>query len=159
MESNRMNRRVYLDHNASTPVHPEVLAEMLPYFAEIFGNPSSIHAFGREARDGLDRARERVARFLRVTPQEIVFTSGGTESDNFAVKGLAYARGKGHLITSKVEHHAVLRTCQALEAQGFDVTYVGVDAYGRRSEEHTSELQSHHDLVCRLLLEKKKKKT
>src|SRR5205809_781855 len=128
MESNRMNRRVYLDHNASTPVHPEVLAEMLPYFAEIFGNPSSIHAFGREARDGLDRARERVARFLRVTPQEIVFTSGGTESDNFAVKGLAYARGKGHLITSKVEHHAVLRTCQALEAQGFDVTYAGVDA-------------------------------
>src|SRR6059058_43738 len=79
MESNRMNRRVYLDHNASTPVHPEVLAEMLPYFAEIFGNPSSIHAFGREARDGLDRARERVARFLRVTPQEIVFTAGGTE--------------------------------------------------------------------------------
>src|SRR5438309_5502738 len=130
MESNRMNR-VYLDHNASTPVHPEVLVEMLPYFAEVFGNPSSIHAFGREARDGLDRARERVARFLRVTPQEIVFTSGGTESDNFAVKGLAYARGKGHLITSKVEHHAVLRTCQALEAQGFDVTYVGVDANGR----------------------------
>src|SRR5947208_15053268 len=129
MESNRMNR-VYLDHNASTPVHPEVLAEMLPYFAEVFGNPSSIHAFGREARDGLDRARERVARFLRVSPQEIVFTSGGTESDNFAVKGLAYARGTGHLITSKVEHHAVLRTCQALEAQGFDVTYVGVDAYG-----------------------------
>src|SRR5881409_4220776 len=129
MESNRMNR-VYLDHNASTPVHPEVLAEMLPYFAEVFGNPSSIHAFGREARDGLDRARERVARFLRVSPQEIVFTSGGTESDNFAVKGLAYARGKGHLITSKVEHHAVLRTCQALEAQGFDVAYVGVDEHG-----------------------------
>src|SRR2546421_4831561 len=129
MESNRMNR-VYLDHNASTPVHPEVLAEMLPYFAEVFGNPSSIHAFGREARDGVDRARERVARFLRVSPQEIVFTSGGTESDNFGVKGLAAARGKGHLITSKVEHHAVLRTCQALEAQGFDVAYVGVDAYG-----------------------------
>src|SRR5256884_6428819 len=129
MESNRMNR-VYLDHNASTPVHPEVLVEMLPYFAEVFGNPSSIHAFGREARDGLDRARERVARFLRVSPQEIVFTSGGTESDNFAVKGLAYARGTGHLITSKVEHHAVLRTCQALEAQGFAATYVGVDAYG-----------------------------
>src|SRR5881296_2240500 len=130
MESNRMSRRVYLDHNASTPIHPEVVAEMLPYFSEVFGNPSSIHTFGREARDGVDRARERVARFLRVSPQEIVFTSGGTESDNFAVKGLAYARGTGHLITSKVEHHAVLRTCQALEAQGFDVTYVGVDAYG-----------------------------
>jgi cysteine desulfurase len=130
MESNRMSRHVYLDHNASTPIHPEVVAEMLPYFSEIFGNPSSIHAFGREARDGVDRARERVARFLRVPPQEIVFTSGGTESDNFAVKGLAAARGKGHLITSKVEHHAVLRTCQALEAQGFDVAYVGVDEHG-----------------------------
>src|SRR6266571_4233351 len=130
MESNRMSRHVYLDHNASTPIHPEVVAEMLPYFSEVFGNPSSIHAFGREARDGLDRARERVARFLRVSPQEIVFTSGGTESDNFAVKGLAAARGKGHLITSKVEHHAVLRTCQALEAQGFDVAYVGVDEHG-----------------------------
>src|SRR5712692_5642777 len=131
MESNRMSRHVYLDHNASTPIHPEVVAEMLPYFSEIFGNPSSIHAFGREARDGVDRARERVPRFLRVSPQEIVFTSGGTESDNFAVKGLAAARGKGHLITSKVEHHAVLRTCQALEAQGFDVAYVGVDEHGR----------------------------
>src|SRR5437899_5452516 len=130
MESNRMSRHVYLDHNASTPIHPEVVAEMLPYFSEIFGNPSSIHAFGREARDGVDRARERVARFLRVSPQEIVFTSGGTESDNFGVKGLAAARGKGHLITSKVEHHAVLRTCQALEAQGFDVAYVGVDEHG-----------------------------
>jgi cysteine desulfurase len=130
MESNRMNRRVYLDHNASTPIHPEVLTEMLPYFSEVFGNPTSIHAFGRAAREGIDHARERVARFLRVSSQEIVFTSGGTESDNFAVKGLAYARGEGHLITSKVEHHAVLRTCQALEAQGFDVTYVGVDEYG-----------------------------
>ena len=125
-----MSRRVYLDHNASTPVHPEVLAEMLPFFAEIYGNPSSIHAFGRDARDGVDQARERIARFLQVSPQEIVFTSGGTESDNLGVKGLAWARGRGHLITSSVEHHAVLRTCQALEAQGFDVTYVGVDAHG-----------------------------
>ena len=125
-----MSRRVYLDHNASTPVHPEVLAEMLPFFAEIYGNPSSIHAFGREARDGVDQARERIARFLQVSPQEIVFTSGGTESDNLGVKGLASARGRGHLITSSVEHHAVLRTCQVLEAQGFDVTYVGVDAHG-----------------------------
>jgi len=125
-----MSRRVYLDHNASTPVHPEVLAEMMPYFAELYGNPSSIHAFGREAREGLDQARERVAKFLNVSGQEIVFTSGGTESDNFAVKGLAGARGKGHLITSQVEHHAVLRTCRALEAQGFDLTSVGVDEHG-----------------------------
>ncbi len=126
-----MSRRVYLDHNASTPVHPEVLAEMLPYFSELPGNPSSIHAFGRDARAAIDAARDRVARFLRVPPQEIVFTSGGTESDNLGVKGLALARGRGHLVTSRVEHHAVLRTCQALEAQGFEVTYVGVDGLGR----------------------------
>ena len=125
-----MTRRVYLDHNASTPVHPEVVAEMLPYFTAIYGNPSSIHAFGREAREGVDQARERIARFLGASPQEVVFTSGGTESDNFAVKGLAWARGRGHLITSKVEHHAVLRTCQALEGFGFAVTYVGVDGHG-----------------------------
>ena len=125
-----MSRRVYLDHNASTPVHPDVLAEMLPYFAEVYGNPSSIHAFGREAREGMDLARERVASFLKVSSQEIVFTSGGTESDNFAVKGLAWARGKGHLITSQVEHHAVIRACRALEAQGFDLTCVGVDEFG-----------------------------
>jgi cysteine desulfurase len=130
MESKPMSHRVYLDHNASTPVHPEVLAEMLPYFSEIYGNPSSIHGFGRAAREGLDLARERVAKFLHVSPQEIVFTSGGTESDNFAVKGLALARGQGHLITSQVEHHAVLRACRALEAQGFGLTCVGVDEYG-----------------------------
>ena len=125
-----MTRRVYLDHNASTPVHPEVLAEMLPYFSELYGNASSIHAFGRAAREGMDLARERVARFLKVTPGEVVFTSGGTESDNFGIKGLALARGRGHLVTSKIEHHAVLRTCQALEGMGFDVTYVGVDEHG-----------------------------
>jgi len=125
-----MNRRVYLDHNASTPVHPEVVAEMVPYFGEVFGNPSSVHGFGRAAREAVDVARDRVAAFLRARPDEIVFTSGGTESDNFGVKGLAWARGRGHLITSKVEHHAVLRTCQALEAQGFSVSYLPVDETG-----------------------------
>jgi cysteine desulfurase len=125
-----MSRRVYLDHNASTPVHPDVVAEMLPYFGETFGNPSSVHAFGRAAREGLDQARERVGAFLKVRPEEIVFTSGGTESDNLAVKGLAGARGRGHLITSRIEHHAVLRTGQTLESQGYAVTYVPVDGYG-----------------------------
>ncbi len=125
-----MSRRVYLDHNASTPLHPEVVAEMLPYLTERFGNPSSVHAFGREAREGLDLARERVARVLGVRSEEIVFTSGGTEADNFALKGLAGARGRGHLITSRIEHHAVLRTCQALEGRGFEVTYLPVDEYG-----------------------------
>jgi len=105
-----MTRRVYLDHNASTPVHPEVVAEMLPYFSDVYGNPSSVHGFGRDARAAVDAARDRVAAFLRVRPDELVFTSGGTESDNFGVKGLALARGRGHVITSKVEHHAVLRS-------------------------------------------------
>jgi cysteine desulfurase len=128
-----MVRKVYLDHNASTPVHPEVVAEMAPYWSEVYGNPSSVHAFGRAARAAVDVARERVATFLGVTPEEIVFTSGGTESDNFAVKGLAWARGRGHIITSRIEHHAVLRTCQVLESQGFAVTYLPVDEYGQVS--------------------------
>jgi len=126
-----MRERVYLDHNASTPVHPEVLAAMLPFFGEVYGNPSSVHAFGRAARDAVDDARATIARFLGSRPEEIVFTSGGTESDNFGVKGLALARGAGHVITSRIEHHAVLRTCEALEAQGFDVTYLPVDDQGR----------------------------
>jgi cysteine desulfurase len=126
-----MTRRVYLDHNASTPVHPEVVAEMTPYFGEVFGNPSSVHGFGREARAGVDLARERVAGFLDVPPDQVVFTSGGTESDNFGVKGLALARGRGHVITSSIEHHAVLRSVQALEAQGFAASYLPVDSYGQ----------------------------
>jgi cysteine desulfurase len=123
-------RRVYLDHNASTPVHPEVVAAMLPYFSERFGNASSIHGFGREARDAVEAAREAIAAFLGVAPEEIVFTSGGTESDNLAIKGVAGARPEGHIVTSQVEHHAVLRTCQALEKAGYAVTYVPVDGEG-----------------------------
>src|SRR6059036_2008741 len=119
MESNRMSRHVYLDHNASTPIHPEVVAEMLPYFSEYFGNPSSVHAFGREARDGMEAAREHIAGFLKVTKDEVVFTSGGTESDNLAIKGVAAAKRSGHIITSQIEHHAVLRTVETLEEQGF----------------------------------------
>jgi cysteine desulfurase len=125
-----MDRRVYLDHNASTPVHPEVVAAMLPYFGERFGNPSSVHAFGREAREGIEVAREQIARFLRVGKEDVLFTSGGTESDNLAIKGVALARGEGHLVTSQIEHHAVLRTCQFLESQGFSVTYLPVDGDG-----------------------------
>ena len=125
-----MNRRVYLDHNASTPVHPEVVQAMLPYFDERFGNPSSVHAFGRDAREGLETAREQIAHFLRVGKEEIVFTSGGTESDNLAVKGVAMARRRGHIITSQIEHHAVLRAVQYLETLGFDATYLPVDEHG-----------------------------
>lgn len=125
-----MSRQVYLDHNASTPVHPEVVEAMLPYFSERFGNPSSVHGFGREAREGLETARDQVAHFLRVGKEEIVFTSGGTESDNMAVKGVAMARGRGHIITTRIEHHAVLRAVQTLETQGFAATYLEVDGYG-----------------------------
>jgi cysteine desulfurase len=125
-----MNRKVYLDHNASTPVHPEVVEAMLPYWSERFGNPSSVHGFGREAREGLETAREQVAHFLRVGKEEIVFTSGGTESDNMAIKGVAMGRGRGHLITSKIEHHAVLRAAQNLETLGFEATYLDVDGDG-----------------------------
>ena len=125
-----MNRKVYLDHNASTPVHPDVIQAMLPYFGERFGNPSSVHGFGRDARDGVEAAREQVSRFLKVKKEEIVFTSGGTESDNMAIKGIAHARRRGHIITSQIEHHAVLRTCENLEENGFEVTYLPVDGYG-----------------------------
>jgi cysteine desulfurase len=113
-EETRMNaeqtRRIYLDHNATTPVHPEVLEAMLPYYKDKFGNASSIHSFGREAKVALEESREKVAKFINASPQEIYFTSGGTESDNLAIKGTAFAnRKKGkHIITSKIEHHAVL---------------------------------------------------
>src|SRR5258705_4743870 len=125
-----MNRSVYLDHNASTPVQPEVLQAMLPYFSERFGNPSSVHGFGREAREGLEIAREQIARFLKVSKDELVFTSGGTESDNLGIKGIAAAKRSGHIITSQIEHHAVLRTVQTLEEQGFSATYLPVDGFG-----------------------------
>lgn len=127
-----MPSKIYLDHAATTPVAPEVVQAMLPYFTERFGNPSSVSSFGREASHALTKARESVARVLGCRPHEIVFTSCGSESDNLAVKGVAYAsRSKGtHIITSSVEHEAVLHTCQYLETQGFRVTYLPVDQHG-----------------------------
>ena len=125
-------RRVYLDHNATTPVHPEVLEAMLPYYKDKFGNASSIHGFGREVKVALEDSREKVAKLINAGPNEIYFTSGGTESDNLAIKGTAFAnRKKGkHIITSKIEHHAVLESCKFLEKEGFEVTYLPVDKYG-----------------------------
>ena len=125
-------KTVYLDHNATTPVHPEVLEAMLPYFSDKFGNASSIHYSGREAKAGLEAARNQVAELLGCKSSEIYFTSGGTESDNFAIKGVAYAnrqRGR-HVITSPIEHHAVVRSCEFLEKEGFSVTYLTVDGDG-----------------------------
>ena len=123
---------VYMDHAGTTPLAPEVLRAMTPYFTELFGNPSSIHTVGQEARYALDEARERVARVLNCRPREVVFTSGGTESDNAAIVGAATALQEtgNHVITSSVEHHAVLHTAQHLESQGFDVTYLPVDSDG-----------------------------
>jgi len=125
-------QRIYLDYAATTPVHPEVVQAMVPYFTQYFGNPSSIHSCGQEARKGVEEARLKVADFIGARPEEVVFTSGGTESDNFALKGVAYANEtKGnHIITNAAEHHAVLEPCHFLEKRGFKVTYLPVDQYG-----------------------------
>src|ERR1700733_706197 len=121
-------RRVYLDNNATTPVLPEVLAAMQPYFGEHFGNASSIHRHGQETRAAVERARESVAALLGCKPSEIVFTSGGTESDNLAILGVV--RAGDHVITSTIEHHAVLNSCKHLQAMGCEVTYLRVDGGG-----------------------------
>jgi len=124
--------RIYLDHAATTPTHPEVVKAMLPYFTEAFGNPSSIYSYGREARKAVEEARARVAELIGARTEEIIFTSGGTEADNFAIKGVAFAnehRGN-HIITSSIEHHAVLEVCKFLERRGFKITYLPVDEYG-----------------------------
>ncbi|MGB7971079.1 MAG: cysteine desulfurase family protein [Candidatus Deferrimicrobiaceae bacterium] len=125
-------RKVYLDHNATTPVHPEVRKAIEPYLDDQFGNPSSIHWAGRDVRKGVEDAREEIASFFGCQPLEVVFTSSGTESDNLAVKGIAYRKGNAgkHIITSQVEHPAVINTCRFLETQGFRVTYVPVNRYG-----------------------------
>ncbi len=126
-------RRVYLDNAATTPIRAEALEEMRAVYRDHFGNTASVHLFGREARSLLEKARAEIASSLGADPEEIVFTSGGTESDNMALKGVAWAmRDRGrHIITSSVEHHAVLHCCQALEREGFEVTYLPVDGHGR----------------------------
>ena len=125
-------RRVYLDHNATTPVDRAVLEVMLPFFAEEFGNASSIHSFGQRSRAAVERARESVAALIGARPNEIVFTSGGTESDNLAIRGLVEAAGDGpkHVITTQIEHSAVLNVCQALEERGIELSYVPVGSDG-----------------------------
>lgn len=125
-------RQIYLDHASTTPVRPEVVEAMTPYFTEHFGNPSSIYPLGQEASDAVAAARESLAGLIGAAPREIFFTSGGTESDNWAIKGFARANAaKGrHIITSAIEHHAVLHTCQALEKEGFTVTYLPVHENG-----------------------------
>jgi len=129
--------RIYLDNAATTAVSPEVLEAMLPYFTQVYGNASSIHSTGRDARRAVEAARKQVAAAINAQPNEIYFTAGGSESDNWAIKGVAFAhKDKGnHIITSAIEHHAVLHTCQWLEKHGFEVTYLPVDEFGRVSVE------------------------
>ncbi|CEH35323.1 cysteine desulfurase NifS [Romboutsia lituseburensis] len=131
-------RRLYMDYSATTPVKKEVLDAMMPYLTDYFGNASSFHTFGREAKNALDKAREQVANLVNAKPSEIYFTAGGTESDNWALEGVAFAhREKGnHIITSKIEHHGILHTCEYLEKHhGFEVTYLDVDSEGKVSLE------------------------
>ena len=126
------DKLIYMDHAATTPVRPEVLDAMLPFFTESYGNPSSIYTLAQEGRKAVDDSRDTLAQVLGARRSEVVFTSGGTESDNAAIKGAAFAlRESGnHIVTSSIEHHAVLHTCNQLETMGFDVTYLPVDRYG-----------------------------
>lgn len=127
-----MNKIIYMDHAATTPTKPEVLQEMLPYFTEKYGNPSSIYSIARETKKAVNQARERVAKAIGAEPNEIYFTAGGSESDNWVLKGIAFAnqdRGN-HIITTKIEHHAILHACEYLEKHGFRVTYLPVDSDG-----------------------------
>jgi len=145
---------VYLDHSATTPVRAAVLEAMLPYFSEIFGNASSLHSFGQTARKAIQKARKSVARVLGVGIGEVIFTSGGTESDNLAIKGVARAmRMKGnHIITSSVEHPAVLSCCRSLEKEGFEVTCLPVDGHGQVSTDDVENAIRPETILVSIIL-------
>jgi cysteine desulfurase len=127
-----MSKKIYMDYAATTYTKPEVLNEMLPYFSEFYGNPSSIYSLSRDTKKAIDLSRDRVAKAINSESNEIYFTGGGSEADNWALKGIAFAHKKkgNHIITTKIEHHAILHACEFLEKQGFEVTYLSVDEYG-----------------------------
>jgi cysteine desulfurase len=145
--------RIYLDYAATTPLDPRVLEAMMPYMTEQFGNPNSIHSFGREVRRAIDEAREKIAQLLNCQPSEIVFTSGGTESDNLALRGIveAYRHKGNHIVTTVIEHHAVLRTCKALEDMGFSATYLPVDEHGLVSPEQVAEAVNERTILVSVM--------
>ena len=146
-------RRIYLDNNATTEVSPEVLKAMLPYYNGVFGNPSSVHSFGQEAKAALDLSRQQVAKLLEVEPNEIVFTGGGTESDNLAIRGIVEASPgtDKHIITSQIEHHAVLHTCQSLEKMGIDVSYLPVNRSGQVDPNDVSKAIKKNTLMISIM--------
>src|SRR6202158_1260518 len=155
-----MAPRIYLDYNATTPVDPAVLEAMLPFFSGVFGNAASIHTTGQKARSAVETAREQVAALINAHPQEIIFTSGGTEVDNQAIFGMfdppSYA--DTDLPSTEIEHEAVLNTCQALAALGVTVGYLAANREGQIDPQHLRDLlheMPDTNLVCRLLLEKK----
>ena len=145
---------IYMDHSSTTPVRKEALEAMLPYFSDSFGNPSSIYSLAQEARQAVDEARDRVAAVLGARSGEIVFTSGGTEADNLAVKGAAFAlRTVGnHIVTTSIEHHAVLHTCEQMEEHGFEVTYLPVDADGMVSPDAVAEAITDSTVLVTVML-------
>jgi len=145
--------RIYMDHAGTTPVRQEVLEAMIPYFTQKFGNASTICYYGREAKTALEDSREKVASLIGADPKEIFFTAGGTESDNWALRGIAEAnKNKGnHIITSSIEHHAVLHTCQALEKQGFKVTYLPVDKYGLVDPQHVADAITEETILVSIM--------
>ncbi|MEO0233080.1 MAG: aminotransferase class V-fold PLP-dependent enzyme, partial [candidate division WOR-3 bacterium] len=122
--------KIFLDNTSTTPLDERVLNEMMPFLIEKFQNPSSIYLSGSEVRKYVENARKKIADFINSSPEEIIFTSGGTEANNFAIKGIAFKKGKGHIITSKIEHLSVLEPIKYLEKKGFEVTYLDVDNYG-----------------------------
>lgn len=146
--------KVYLDHAATTPVHPEVAQTMLDFMVGKYGNPSSIHGFGREARRGVEEAREKVAALIGAEAREVIFTSGGTEADNLAIQGVAAARRKhgNHIVTSQIEHHAVLHTCEYLERQGFRVTYLPVDEHGLVNPDDVARAITDETILVTIML-------
>jgi cysteine desulfurase len=148
------NMTIYMDNSATTPVRKEVVEEMIPYLTENFGNPSSIYDLGKTSKHAVEKARERVAYAIGAEENEIYFTSGGTESDNWAIKGIAFAnRNKGkHIITSSIEHHAVLHACKWLEGQGFEVTYLPVDKYGMVSPEDLKNVIRDDTILISIML-------
>lgn len=144
---------IYLDHGATTPIKKEVLEEMLPYLTEQYGNPSSLYSFARKSKRAVEKARSQVADAINAKKSEIYFTSGGTESNNWAIKGAAYYyKNKGkHIITSSIEHHSVLNTCKALEKEGFEITYLPVDEYGKISIEELKKAIRKETILISLM--------